>query len=871
MIPSPSREYWATIRSKRELIREMQRHSPDIDQIDHDLFLEEGHSLLGSLGRMGREFQQVLEDHAVYHEPLGDLYTDPASGDHPVSLLNMLQSDILNLRLRGRGDEPLYLIASDDRSISVHSCHSPMREVQALKNILLDMFETDPFLSPHDVMVMMPNIAAYAPFIHAVFQSADKDYPEIPYQISDVPIQQESNVIEQFLILVGLFESRLTIRDVFDLLARDSVRLRFDISEEDIPRLFNWVVKSGIRWGMDSDHRKDLGHPDFSENTWRSGFDRILLGIAMPEADWPLFGDVLPMDGIEGHDAFPVGRMIHFCETLFEQIRLLKKPRPLKEWTAVMAAMLGRMIVQTPDNEYHHQQIREYLSDLAIVADQIEFNQRIHVDVMHQILTDQFSSRTSHRGFLSGGITFCNLLPMRNIPFPVVCLMGMNDREFPRIKNRAGFDLMAQTPRTGDRSPRHEDRYLFLEALLSARKRIVITYTGKSIHDNSVLPPSTVVSELLETIADGYRVQHEFPNRILNRIVFNHPLHPFSPEYFMAGSSLSSFSKDDFETAAALIKPRVHPKPFIHAPIPMDASMAQPINLIDLIRFYFNPAAFFLRVRLNVSLDAASSDVDDREPLILNRLEEYHIGQKRVELAMNQGNVQAYDQAIHKSGKLPPGSVGQCQYAQILSNVKMMRQNAGPVSGETGFRPIDLVLNGMRLIGKVDQIRDQGRIVCHYGSLKARQKISLWIHHLAMQCINADPVPQKSILIGKLDDKPDRIELSAIIENARDILSNLIDLYLTGLTMPLRFFPESALAYAEKWHAEKEETHRDWVALNQAQKKWAGSYEFPGENMNSALRLVFRDADPLEDIGAPEGLCFRDLALRVWLPFLQAL
>ncbi len=870
MIPSPSREYWATIRSKQELIREMQRHTPDIDQIDHDLFLEEGHPLLASLGRMGRDFQQVLEDDTLYQEPL-DLYQDPVSDDGPASLLTMLQSDILNLRLRGPNHEPPFPISPEDRSISVHSCHSPMRELQSLKNILLNLFETDATLSPHDVIVMMPDITTTAPFIHAVFQSTDDNHSEIPYRISDVPMHQESNVIEQFLGLVGLSESRLTVRNVFDLLSCDSVRLRFDISEDDIPRLYDWVVTSGVRWGIDSGHRNDLGYPDFSENTWRSGLDRMLLGVAMPESDWVLFGDVLPMDGIDGHDAILAGKLIQFCETLFEQIRLLRRPRPLNEWATDLAVLLNRMIFQTPDNEYHHQEIREYLSDLAIVADQLEFNQRLHVDVVQQILTNQFASRKSHRGFLSGGITFCNLLPMRNIPFPVVCLLGMNDRDFPRMKNRTEFDLMAKTPRIGDRSPRHEDRYLFLEALLSARKHLIITYTGQSIKDSAVLPPSPAVSELLEAIADGYRINNESDNPILSQIVFRHPLHPFSPKYFIPGSSLCSFSKDHFETAVASIQPRIPVKPFIHHPIPMDSRTDQPIHLTDLTRFFSNPAAFFLSARLNISLNGATPDVDIREPLILNRLEEYHIGQKRLELMLDGGDVQPFDMAIHKLGKLPPGSAGQCQYSRIQSRVDMMFQQAGPVAAKTGDRPVDLVLKDVRLIGKIDHIHGPCRIVCHFGSLKARQKLSLWIHHLAMRCMYDPQMPQHSILVGKMNDKPQRIALSAGIENPGDILSDLVHLFQTGLTMPLRFFPESSLAYAEKWSRETDETRRDQAALHQAQTKWAGSHDLTGESAHPATRLLFRDTDPLEDHDASEETAFRALSLRVWLPFLHVM
>ena len=87
---------------------------------------------------------------------------------------------------------------------------------------------------------------------------------------------------------------------------------------------------------------------------------------------------------------------------------------------------------------------------------------------------------------------------MRTVPFRVVCLVGMNDTAYPRHDRAPGFDLIAQDPRPGDRTTRDDDRYLFLEALLSARDVFYLSYVGRSIRDNSPIPPSVLVSELLD-------------------------------------------------------------------------------------------------------------------------------------------------------------------------------------------------------------------------------------------------------------------------------------------------------------------------------------------------------------------------------------
>ena len=108
---------------------------------------------------------------------------------------------------------------------------------------------------------------------------------------------------------------------------------------------------------------------------------------------------------------------------------------------------------------------------------------------MRSLLEEQLDRARLNAAFLSGGITFCEHVPMRAIPFRVVCLLGMDDESFPRSSARASFDLM-QNPRLGDRNLRDDDRQLFLEALLSARDALLVTYVGQSAQDDSVRPAS---------------------------------------------------------------------------------------------------------------------------------------------------------------------------------------------------------------------------------------------------------------------------------------------------------------------------------------------------------------------------------------------
>ena len=95
-------------------------------------------------------------------------------------------------------------------------------------------------------------------------------------------------------------------------------------------------------------------------------------------------------------------------------------------------------------------------------------------------LTEKLNETRGAKGFISGRVTFCAMLPMRSIPFKVICIIGLNENTFPRQKSSLEFDLMAKHPVKGDRNNRDSDRYLFLETLISAKERLILSYVGQS-------------------------------------------------------------------------------------------------------------------------------------------------------------------------------------------------------------------------------------------------------------------------------------------------------------------------------------------------------------------------------------------------------
>jgi exodeoxyribonuclease V gamma subunit len=874
---NPSREFWAYIRSRKEIIRELNRKDAGAEIFDEALYFEEGHPLLSSLGRMGRDFQCVLEEACDYIEPAGDLFTDPLE-DGGSALLHQLQSDILNLRLRRPGVLDAAPLQSHDESVSIHNCHGPMREVQVLYDRLMDIFQRDMRIAPHDVIVMVPDIAGYAPVIEAVFGAGSTGGEKIPFTISDRGMSGESPVIQTFLRILRLARSRFPVEEVLDLLAMDAVAERFFLSPEEMALSRHWLLDAGIRWGISGDHRAAFGQPALHQNTWRFGLDRLLLGIAMPDKEPSLFYDTLPYAGIEGKETEVLGHVVDFCETLFSAVDSVRVSRSLTAWQAVLGQTLAQLVAENAGNAWQHRMIREALGALgesAAAAGAGDFS----LAVAEQWLTDTFQQRPAARGFLSGGVTFCNLLPMRSIPFKVVCLMGMNDGDYPRNKSLPGFDLTGAAPRLGDRSVRNDDRYLFLEALLSARERFMVFYAGQAIRDNSVMPPSVVVGELLDVIEEGFFLASsgmDDPGKadLRDHIVTTHPLHPFSPAYFdPERSRLFSYSRDFLEGARALVRPRRERDPFLSTPLAEEDTGSETIYLSDLIRFFSMPVDFLLRNRLGIVLDDRPEEIDSREPLSLTGLDRFYAGESLLDGSIRGNPMEEILPLIHAKGVFPPGSVGQCTAEDLAGQVVPISEAiAEVITGGSPLPPlqVNLVVDGALITGEIEDLWPAGRIVHSFGSLNERRKLSLWIYHLLLNRMNDSRYPRQSLMIGRGKTGAERYELAPVPEEAKDLLSDLVALYRVGFSRPLPFFPATSYAYAAAWMKDTQggDTH---LAMSAALKKWRSSFPgLPGEGEGLGIQRVFGEMDPSAmDAPSPE-LSFTGLAIRVCGPMIRA-
>ena len=846
-VMNPSREFWGEIRSDREIgriserIRQFGREESPVDE--EALYLERGNSLLASLGALGREFFANLTGFAGEER---DEFIEPGEA----TLLSSIQSDILHLRERGRDGSQRAVIASSDRSIQIHSCHSPMREVEALHDALLALFAADPELLPRDIIVMTPDIETYAPLIEAVFAASPgaaggDDAGRIPFSIADRSIRGEGEITGAFLKILELPESRFGVSQVLGLLDTPAIREAFSLSEEEAARVRRWVTETWIRWGRDGEDRRSLGLPATEVNTWKWGLERLLLGYALPGDGDRLFSGILPFGGVEGSEARILGRFAAFVDGLFACVSALREGRSLKGWAHVLTDILDRLFRCARDEELR--MLRQTMQRLADGEEQSGFSGPVELDVVLSWLKQTLAEAGFGSGFLTGGVTFCAMLPMRSVPSRVVCLLGMNDG-FPRQEKSLGFDLIARHPRPGDRSRRKDDRFLFLEALLSAREKFIISYVGQSIKDNSVIPPSVVVSELLDYIGQGFIVE--------GQIVIIHRLQAFSPEYFLGTGGLYSFSAENCRAARALIGAKAPPMSFVGAPLPEADTTARIVDIADLVRFFRNPARFFAQKRLRITIPGEEEAPEDVENFDLAKLDRYGVAQSLVQWALAHDEIDDYLPVLRASGRIPHGSVGLYCLEKLSHEVRRFIAETHRYLTDEQLAPVDLDLSigDFRITGRIEGIHNCGRVAHRFAALKAKDHLQAWVNHVVMNLAASSAYPRNTILLGQ-----DEYWLYEPAADAGDVLAALMRLYWQGLREPLRFFPDSSWKYAD---AVVRLGKAEDAALRAAAASWEGNEFARGEVADTYFAMCFEEGNPLDEM-------FQRLAVEILTPLLE--
>lgn len=804
---NPAQDFWADLATKRQ-------------RTDDENF--SGHPLLSTLGQQGREFQEMLLEQVHF-----DFEPESFEPSEARTNLQQLQNGILNNSLDG---QPL----QKDDSISIHACHSRMREVEVLKNQLLQALEADPTLELRDIVVMAPDIQVYEPFIAAVFD-------DIQHAIADRSLRLSNNALDAFIRFLDLSQSRFGWQTVLDLLEQPVVYPGFGLSETDLELIKHWVQDTHVRWGKSAQHKQELGLPELSENTWQATLDRLLMGYAVG-SDQDFVTGVLPYKDIEGSSALALGGLCDFMQLLFKASKELKLAKPLKSWSTQLYYYADQLLAAAEPVE--RQQLNELLAELSAELAAVH-NDDVELQVIISWLEGMVAERKSSNGFLRGQLTFCSMLPMRSIPFKVIALLGMNDGEFPKIDRNPTFDLLAQNFRKGDRSRRSDDRYQFLEILLSARQQLIMTYIGQSISHNDAIPPSVVISELLEVMQCG------------GDLITRHPLQSFSRRYFDGTADLFSFSEADCETARALSgRGDTSNAPvdlWWQGTIPEDGTETEVIELNELFSFFRHPQRYFMQRQMDVRFSRMEADAEEREPFSVDKLEGYAIYHEWIHEALN--GEQLTVKKLQAQGRWLAGVPGELEFdrQQQVINGFIEQIKAKKLGAPLDDLPIDITVNGYRLVGKLGNLYQHGSLFYRYADLKGKDFVCALLHHILINQIQE----QQTFLLSTDEG------LGLLPEHCQpEQLTAWIEIYRLGRKQPDAFFVEPALAYIKQAHKLKASNRASKSALDAAIEQLSRAVE---QSYEPELRRLYGN---VADIGLVLGESFelqcQSLLQPVW-------
>ncbi len=753
----PCEHYWGEQTSRKAALREtgnlLQEKYSDSGK------MPKLHPLLASLGQQGREFHDLLLDGI-------DIATEFSSFDDPFDsgdpcLLHKLQSDLL------RGEViPQETGFADDGSVLVVSAHSPHREMMILKDRILFWLDEDPDLALKDIVVMAPDIQGYSGLIPAVFH-------DVPHSVADRNPAFRNSFLAAFMQFLDVVSGRFGWSEVFDLLSRNEVHSHFEIDASELDIIRHWVFSSGIRWGMSASQKSEMGLPGGAECTWRSGLDRLMMGYACG-VDQEVDG-VLPYLAIEGGMASPLGGLSAFCGMLEDAGEQFRRGRSLQDWSELLGVFARRLLGQ--ENRDSLAELHRIVSDIGL--EYVEIHQdTISFEVMRSWLEDAVEEKRSSAGFLRGQLTFCSMLPMRSIPFKKVCLLGMNDSVFPENDFHPPFDLLGDMFLPGDRSRRSDDRYQFLEAVLSARDCLYLSYVGQSIHSNDIIPPSVVVSELVEFVR-LYGVSD---------LVEEHPLHGYSRSYFEEKNSLFSYNKGLMAVAESFHGDRT-PVAWWKGGLP--GSPPDIVSLADFFSFFKNPQRYLIRNVMGITLGGDVFLGEEHEPFELDTLQNYLFDQELLAAELEGTDSFYLLRKNQVSGSWPLGRPGEIYFADKQEELRgFIEQVKSRVdTGKEDERVLETEVGGLFLSGKLDSFYGGGTLLFRYAKLKGKDLLIAWVHHcLAAVCLGDN---RETRLLAK------DMELVFPEESAGAAdLEQLVKLFQMGQQEASPLMVEPALAYS---------------------------------------------------------------------------
>jgi exodeoxyribonuclease V gamma subunit len=903
---NPCREYWFDLVDLKQLSQ--------LDAAGQADGFDVGHRLLASWGKQTQASLALLTG---ISEGEGAQTTDSYEDSGARTVLAQLQDSILDLREL----EPASVQRADaDRSVEVHVCHSLTRELEVLHDHLLGLFAANPQLQPSDILVVTPDLAGAAPLIEAVFGTAP-GARKIPFAITGLGRSTINTPVRAFLQLLALAASRCAASDVFGLLQQPVVARSFDLDDDSLAQVHDWMREAGIRWGLDDEHVAALDLPAQISHTLAAGMERLYLGYALPDRVSEPFEGLLPAGGAEGSSAVALGAFWNFIQALQDLCDAMGQARTPAEWLAYLHATADTFLSGHASEVEDLLELHGTLDELAAAMERGGLREPIASSVVRAVLERAFED-PARGGVPTGRVTFASMSSLRTVPFKVVCAIGLNDGAFPTADRPPEFDLMAHAPRLGDRQRRTDQRTLFLDLVLAARESLYLSYVGRSIRDNAPLPPSVLIAELLDVLVPAIAASGDSEKDLeaaRQQLVVAHPLQPFSPQAFTANDErVRSFdaelaealrealvarnrhagpdpasrpvdaktwipgqARDDNSGGASspsASNPPRHAGPdpasiddeetvpeeatcFFTTPLPEPGAEWRTVPIARLVEFFRNPSQFILRRRLNLDLGWDEEPLADDEPFLPDVPSRSQLAHRLLPVLLEGADLDTARRLAAAGTELPAGAIGTAEMERELANLNRFAQAVRRASAGHVLPPHQASIE-LSIDGEPWTVEGAFAELRPTGAVRSRyddeRARDVLTAWIHHLALCAAPHPEGEPVTRNVARNGMRTYAAMDAGEAKAHLTELVALYRQGLRAPLAFYPKSAWALVQNGDSK-------------ARQAWFGSPDFGGERDQPAYQLALRGIDD------PLGGDFERLATTVfghipddWLPHVSS-
>ncbi len=780
-----------------------------------------------------------------------------------ISILNFFKQYLLENKKMDSKSLNQFL-TNQDPSIQIHQCSSLLREVEILHHQLLYFFNHLPNLKPNEIVVIAPEIELYRNSIEAVFSNTEDESMLIPHTISQHESKEENKVIESFISFLNLIKARVTLNEIFDFLEIENVRLRFNFSEKEIENLKYHFQKAGARWGYGEEREENL--PSFKENSWSFAIERLLVKYSFLSEKHHYFQGILPVETEVGNDEEEgIAKLAFFLDFIFETKKKWSEKATLSEWKKRFESISENYLVNSFLNQ-EHLYLTEKFQKLKDVEKIANFKEPVSFDVASKYALELLSRIKNSSVFFRGTVTFSSALPIRSLPFKIICFIGLNggkksdELAFPRKDNTFSFNLIKQNPRKGDRSKKKDDEYLFLESFIAASSIFYISYNRENNFNKNQSFPSNIVLNYLEAFKEMF--PQEKQTFALEKICHKHPSYGFDKEYFIKNSPLKNFSKEDYLISKQLneTKPKKQNNPKKETSKKkklLNENKKTLISLEEMLLFFSNPCKFFYKNTLNTTLYKPREEEKEEEPFEINFLTTYQIAEEMINRTEGIKSFKEEYRYFLSQGKLPIGIMGEKKFQKIYQEVKKYLKTL-EIYKKKETVIIDCDFENYHLKGNTFYF-DQTIFLYHqFAKFKKKYFLYAWLPVLFLQAQE-----RKKIFVSRIvsKDKECFLNLKGGEENH---LLKLIDLFLEGKNKPIPFFTEASYLYAHEKQGKKK---NHYEVIKKVKSKFDNQNKFNKESKNLRqdpyINLAYKDQELFSS-------SFETIADLVYQPIIQS-